>query len=98
MMTPPLAGLHGFIKRAGHVDVAKHLEVPGLTPARVADFGQASARDGAGVVHQNVDVRMRRREIIDRRAHRKIERVRHDSNIVARCDLLTRCLQVGRRA
>jgi hypothetical protein len=51
------ARLHRRIDRAAHIDVAEHFQVPSLTPPRLVDRLQVASRNGAGIVHQDIDVR-----------------------------------------
>ena len=50
------ARLHLRIDRAGEVDVAEHLQLPGVTPGRLVDLVDRAARDVAGIVDEDVDV------------------------------------------
>ena len=50
------ARLHLRIDRAGEVDVAEHFQFPGVTPGRLVDLVDRTARDIAGIVDEDVDV------------------------------------------
>jgi hypothetical protein len=50
------ARLHLRIDRAGEVDVAEHLQLPGVTPGRLVDLVDRAARDVAGIVDEDVDI------------------------------------------
>lgn len=47
--------LHVPIEMAGHVDVAEHLEVPGIAPDLVRHLVDLSRRIGTGIVDEDVD-------------------------------------------
>ena len=47
---------HHLVDLSRQIDVAEYLEVPGLSPACLVDLLQATARHGASIVHENVDI------------------------------------------
>src|SRR5260370_6185848 len=50
------ACLHLRVDRAGEVDIAERLEVPGVTPGRLVDLVERAAGNVAGIVDEDVDV------------------------------------------
>src|SRR6202790_2038683 len=50
------AGFHLRVDRAGEVDVAEHLQLPGVTPGRLIDLVDRTAGNIAGIVDENIDV------------------------------------------
>src|SRR6266849_3969807 len=50
------ARFHLRVDRAGEVDIAEHLELPGVTPCRLVDLVDRAARDIAGIVDEDVDI------------------------------------------
>ena len=50
------ARLHLRVDRAGEVDVAEHLQLPGVTPGRLVDLVDRAAGNIAGIVDEDVDV------------------------------------------
>src|SRR6185437_6186180 len=59
---------------AAQIDVAEDFEVPGLAPARLVDLVERAAGDRAGIVHQDVDLRMVVGKAARRIASTEIER------------------------
>ena len=57
MITPLPRSAHRPVDLAREVDAAEHLEVPGAPPFLLVDLEQRAARNAAGAVDQNVDVR-----------------------------------------
>ena len=97
-MVPALrAFIFGHVELA-QVDVAEHLERPGLLPALQADVGDAAAGDGAGVVDEDVDVG---KGLVHAQALggiRQVGRVGRDLGIVLAPHLAGRLLQHRRIA
>jgi hypothetical protein len=85
---------HG-IDRAAEVDVAEHLEVPRGAPARLVDRLQVAGRDGAGVVHQDVDVAARRRQRPHSVTVAEIDRMDRHRDVVAGLNGLPGLVEVG---
>ncbi len=50
------ARFHLGVDRAGEVDIAEHLQLPGVTPGGLVDLVDRAARNIAGIVDENVDV------------------------------------------
>src|ERR1700682_2770620 len=50
------ARFHLRVDLAGEVDVAEHLQLPGVTPGRFVDLVDRTARNIAGIVDKDVDV------------------------------------------
>src|SRR5262249_33653206 len=86
---------HQRIKSAAHVDVAEHLEVPGRAPALLVDLDQVAARNGAGVVDENVDAGKRRGDLVDVGAVGEIGGENVDPHVRLARDLGLRGLEVG---
>ena len=76
-----LALLHQRIEGTTHVHIAEDLEVPGLAPGRLVDIEQAAARNGAGIVHQDVDVGIIAGELVDLGAVGQVGGDRVDAHI-----------------
>jgi hypothetical protein len=76
------------------IDVAEHLEVPGVTPAGLVDRLQVAGRNGAGIVHQDVDVGTGRRQRPRRIAVAEIDRMDRHRNVVPRLDRLLGAFEV----
>ena len=74
-MTPFLRSRHQRVEAPRHVDVAEHLEVPGLAPARLVDLRDVAARDRAGIVDQDVDVGALGGKLVDIAAVAEVERI-----------------------
>ncbi len=94
-MTPGLAPGHQRVEAPRHVDVAEHLEVPGLAPARLVDLRDVAAGDRAGVVDQDVGVGAVGREPVDVAAVAEVERVGAHRDIVLAGDLGARRFEIG---
>ncbi len=50
------ARFHLRVDRAREVDVAEHLQIPGVTPGRLVDLVDRTARNIAGIVDEDIDV------------------------------------------
>ena len=51
------ARFHQRIEGAAHIDVSEDLQIPRLAPGLLVNVEKCSARDGAGIVHENIDMR-----------------------------------------
>ena len=74
---------HGRIDRARQVDIAEHLQVPGLAPGVFVHFQEVAAGNGAGVVDEDVEVSRPCRELFCCAALRNIDGFRRG----ARCNI-----------
>ena len=92
-ITPRLRFCIKRIEGAAHVDIAEDLEVPGLAPCRLVDIEQAAAGNGAGIVHQDVDVGIIAGELVDLAAVGEVGGDRVDTNIRFLSDRRLRCGQ-----
>ena len=66
---------HARIHGARQIDKAEHLEVPGGAPARFVDFENIPDRHRAGIVHQNIGLRIGLGQRLGGAALREIDRL-----------------------
>src|SRR5262249_7061197 len=88
---PAAARLHLRIDRAGEVDVAEHLQLPGVAPGRLIDLVDRAAGNVAGVVDEDVDVGGILHQFLD------VRRVAQIHHVGGRIDLVLRSQAVGER-
>ena len=82
MMTPFLRCGHQRIEAPRHIDIAEHLQIPSGAPARLVDLRDVAARDGAGIVDQEIGVGTFGGELVDIAAVGEIERIKAHRDIV----------------
>jgi len=64
------AFLHRCIEGAAHIDVTEHFKIPGFAPGRLVNIEQRATRNGSGIVHQDINVRIVASELVDIRTVR----------------------------
>ncbi len=83
-----LARFHARQDVAGEIDVAEHLEVPAAPPGRRIDVVERAARNGAGIVDEDVAVAGDIRQVPDVLELRQIETVGDHLHAVRGNDLV----------
>ena len=71
---------HARIHCAGQIDKAKYLEVPSGAPARFVDFEDIPDRHRAGIVHQDIGLRIGLGQRLGGAALREINRLCVDAS------------------
>ena len=54
-MTPLLRCFHVGVNKTGQVDIAKHLQLPGVTPCPLVDLLKRASGNVAGIIDENID-------------------------------------------
>ena len=62
---PFLARRHQGTKAPGHIDITEDLQIPDGAPASLVHFGDVAARDGSGVVDEEIGLGTFRGEDVD---------------------------------
>ena len=88
------ARLHLRIDGAGDVDVAEHLQLPGVAPCRLVDLVDRAARNVAGIVDEDVDIGGILHELRDIRGFAQVDDVGGRVDLMGRSQALHECLQL----
>jgi hypothetical protein len=88
------ARLHRGVDRAAEIDVAEHLEIPGVAPPCLVDRLEVPCRNGTCVVHEDVDVVAGRGQGACVVAAAEIDGMDRHGNVVPRLDRLLGALEI----
>src|SRR5207248_7442733 len=88
------ARLHLSVDRAGEVDIAEHLQFPGVTPGRLIDLVHRAARNITGIVDEDVDVGGVFHQSLDVLAFAQVDDVRGGVDLVCPAEPIGERLQL----